>query len=60
MAVSKQKTAKSTKGKRKYQFTLSIPSYMECPQCNEMTRPHHICSHCGYYKGKEIMEVEEV
>jgi len=25
-----------------------------------MTRPHHICAHCGYYKGKEVMEVEAV
>ena len=39
---------------------LSMPSFGECPQCHEIKRPHHICSHCGYYKGKEIMEVVEV
>ena len=60
MAVPKKKTSSSKQGKRRSHLSLSIPSYMECPQCNEMTRPHHICSHCGYYKGKEIMEVEEV
>jgi large subunit ribosomal protein L32 len=39
---------------------LTAPSYVECPQCHEMARPHHICAHCGYYKGKEVMEVESV
>ena len=41
-------------------MSLKTPSYTECPQCHEMVRPHHICAHCGHYKGKEIMEVEAV
>jgi large subunit ribosomal protein L32 len=45
---------------RRSHMSLKVPAYMECPQCHEMARPHHICSHCGYYKGKEIMEVETV
>jgi large subunit ribosomal protein L32 len=45
---------------RRSHMSLKTPAYMECPQCHEMARPHHICAHCGYYKGKEIMEVEAV
>ena len=60
MAVPKKKTSKSKKGMRRSHDGLSLPAYTECPQCHEMARPHHICGHCGYYKGKEVMEVEAV
>ena len=60
MAVPKKKTSKSRKGMRRSHDGLTAPSYAECPQCHEMARPHHICGHCGYYKGKEVMEVESV
>src|SRR5437899_657473 len=29
-----------------------------CPQCREVKLPHRICTHCGYYKGREIVAVE--
>ena len=38
---------------------LNQPSFSLCPQCHEPLLPHHICQHCGYYKGKEIIAVEE-
>ena len=60
MAVPKKKTSKSKQGMRRSHMSLKAPAYMECTQCHEMARPHHICAHCGYYKGKEIMEVETV
>jgi len=25
-----------------------------------MRAPHHVCSHCGFYKDKEVMEIEAV
>ncbi|TET52525.1 MAG: 50S ribosomal protein L32, partial [Actinobacteria bacterium] len=30
----------------------------ECPQCHEMKLPHHVCPNCGYYKGKQAVEVD--
>ena len=60
MAVPKKKTSKSRQGMRRSHLALSAPTYVECTKCHEMTRPHHICGHCGYYKDKEIMSVEVV
>jgi large subunit ribosomal protein L32 len=60
MAVPKKKMSKSKRGMRRSHDKLSVPAFNECPQCHEIKRPHHICSHCGHYKGKEIMEVVEV
>ncbi|MCH8312688.1 MAG: 50S ribosomal protein L32 [Nitrospinae bacterium] len=60
MAVPKKRTSKSRRGHRRSHDKLSMPSFCECTQCHEIKRPHHICAHCGYYKGREIMEVVEV
>ena len=60
MAVPKKKTSKSKQGMRRSHMSLNAPTYVECNQCHEMARPHHICVHCGYYNGKEVMEVETV
>jgi large subunit ribosomal protein L32 len=31
----------------------------ECPECHQPTLPHRACPHCGKYKGREVIEVEE-
>jgi len=31
----------------------------ECPQCHEHKPPHQVCPHCGYYRGRQVREVEE-
>lgn len=28
-----------------------------CQKCGKAVRPHTICKHCGYYKGKEFIDV---
>lgn len=28
-----------------------------CSKCGKKARPHTVCEHCGYYKGKEVMNV---
>jgi large subunit ribosomal protein L32 len=28
-----------------------------CPKCGEPVLPHRICSFCGYYNGKEVIDV---
>jgi large subunit ribosomal protein L32 len=38
---------------------LSRPNISLCPQCHEPLLPHNICLHCGYYKGREIITIEE-
>ena len=60
MAVPKKKTSKSRQGHRRSHLAISEPAYSECPQCHEIKRPHHVCPHCGFYKEKEIMEVEAI
>jgi large subunit ribosomal protein L32 len=30
-----------------------------CPKCGKKARPHTVCVYCGYYKGKEVINVLE-
>ncbi|MCB5250281.1 MAG: 50S ribosomal protein L32 [Candidatus Cloacimonadales bacterium] len=59
MAVPKRKTSKARRDKRRTHDALSIPSWSNCPNCSEPTRPHYVCSKCGFYKGKQILEAKQ-
>ena len=28
-----------------------------CPKCGKKIRPYTVCQHCGYYKGREVIDV---
>lgn len=59
MANPKRRTSKARRDKRRAHHALSIPGLSVCPNCQEQKLPHRICPSCGYYKGKEILSVEE-
>jgi len=31
---------------------------MECPDCGELKRPHHVCAICGNYNGRSVISME--
>ena len=60
MPTPKKRTSKSKRGMRRSHDGLAIPAYGECSECHELKRPHRVCPNCGYYNGKEVIEVEAV
>jgi len=60
MAVPKKKVSKSRRNMRRAHDSLSASVYNECPNCGELKRPHHVCSECGYYDGREVVDAEAV
>ncbi|MEE9227195.1 MAG: 50S ribosomal protein L32 [Acidobacteriota bacterium] len=60
MANPKRRHSRSRTGKRRAHDHLPVPSVSVCPRCNETKLPHRVCLHCGYYKGREVIEVAEV
>ena len=61
MAVPKSKITRSKRGMRRAHDRLKVANVIECSNCGELTRPHHVCGSCGYYGSKEIIQsIEEV
>jgi large subunit ribosomal protein L32 len=58
MAVPKKKISKSRRNMRRSHHALAKPTYVECSNCGELMRPHHVCGHCGQYHGREVVTVE--
>ena len=58
MAVPKKKTSKAkTRSRRASAWTLSAPPRSVCPQCRKGKTPHVVCPECGWYKGRQAVEV---
>jgi large subunit ribosomal protein L32 len=58
MAVPKKKQSKSRGDKRAATWKARPPAYAECPQCHQPKLPHRVCGNCGYYDGRQAIEVE--
>ena len=59
MAVPKRKTAKSaTRSRRSANMQITSNGLVECPQCHELKEPHKVCPTCGFYKGRQVLTVE--
>jgi large subunit ribosomal protein L32 len=59
MAVPKKKTSKSKRNLRRAHDAIKKPAMATCSNCGEPKLPHNVCKACGYYNGKQILEVEE-
>ena len=59
MAVPQGKVAKSRGRMRRAHWKLSAPAIVKCPRCQQMMLVHRIGKHCGYYDGKQIINMEE-
>jgi len=59
MAVPKRRTSKSKRNKRRSHDAIGVPARSNCPQCREPKPPHRVCPHCGTYRGREIIQMEE-
>jgi large subunit ribosomal protein L32 len=58
MALPKRKTTKAKRDSRRAHWKGTPPTYSECPQCHQPKLPHRVCGNCGYYGGREAIEVE--
>ncbi|MBI4445597.1 MAG: 50S ribosomal protein L32 [Acidobacteria bacterium] len=59
MPNPKRRHSKSRRGKRRAHDFLVAPSFSICTNCGAQVIPHRVCPNCGYYKGQQVIEVEE-
>jgi large subunit ribosomal protein L32 len=59
MAVPKKKTSKAKgRSRRAANWVLTTPSRSVCPRCHQAKTPHVVCPTCGWYKGRQAVEVD--
>lgn len=61
MATPKSRVSHARTHKRKAQWLgeLTEPSLTACPHCGETIQTYRACPSCGYYKGRQIVNVSK-
>ena len=59
MANPKRKHSKARRDKRRAHDALTRPGTSTCSHCGEAKLPHRVCSQCGHYRDREVVEVED-
>jgi large subunit ribosomal protein L32 len=61
MAVPKYKTSKArSKRRRSINMKIETPDLISCSNCGNKVKRHHVCPKCGFYRGNQVIELEEL
>jgi large subunit ribosomal protein L32 len=58
MPTPKRKTTKSKSRSRAAHWKATPATFAECPQCHQAKLPHRVCANCGFYAGRQAIDVE--
>ncbi len=56
MVVRMRHTRQHTANRRSH-HALKAPALSVCKNCGKEHRPHHMCMHCGFYKGRVVIDL---
>jgi large subunit ribosomal protein L32 len=57
-AQPKKKTSHSKTNSRRSQDKLKVGALVLCSHCRQPHVSHHVCFNCGYYGGRQVINVE--
>ena len=55
----KRKHSKSRRDMRRAHDALQPRNLVACSNCGSMRLPHTVCPNCGFYEGREVVEVKK-
>lgn len=58
MGLPAKRRTKQSKRERASHFALKTFTLTICSHCKRKIRPHQVCPHCGYYKGREVVKMK--
>ena len=59
MALPKRRHSKARGRKRRTHWKLAKLNLVPCSQCKQLKVPHEICKVCGYYAGRQVIEIKK-
>ncbi len=57
MAHPKRKTSKSRRDKRRTHLKVQGVTLATCTNCGEVHKAHTACPACGFYRGRQVINV---
>jgi len=57
MPVPKQRHTKSRRNRGRSHHALKKQGFLVCAKCGAPVLPHRLCSNCGTYGGREVIDV---
>ena len=57
MGVPRAHSTRGQKGRRRSHLALKKLAVTPCGHCKKPILSHSVCMYCGYYKGKEVVNV---
>ncbi|MDO8489775.1 MAG: 50S ribosomal protein L32 [Candidatus Omnitrophota bacterium] len=58
MALPKRKHSAARGRKRRTHWKIKATTLAACPQCKELKLAHRACRSCGYYDGRQVIEIK--
>ena len=58
MPLPKRRFSRSRTRKKRAHKIFKLGALSVCPQCKQLKLPHHVCKTCGYYKGREVLQIK--
>jgi len=58
MGLPGHRRTSSDKRRRAAHFALRKINFFSCPKCKKPVLPHHACSYCGSYAGKQVLKIK--
>jgi large subunit ribosomal protein L32 len=59
-ALPKQRISRHRQGnRRRFDFIKKVPVLVACNTCSSPHVVHHVCPTCGYYRGRQVLVIEE-
>mgnify|MGYP002372325814 FL=1 len=55
--IPKQRHTKGRRNRRRSHLKLKKRLVCGCLKCGESVLPHHVCAFCGFYNGKQEIDV---
>jgi large subunit ribosomal protein L32 len=55
----KRKHSQGRRDRRRAHHALKSANLVICNNCGEPRLPHRVCPNCGFFKGREVIEIKE-
>ncbi|MFH1782918.1 MAG: 50S ribosomal protein L32 [Candidatus Omnitrophota bacterium] len=59
MPLPKRRHSSSRQGKRRGEDKIHVVTISTCPNCKAPKLPHRVCKACGFYKGRQVIQIKK-